>query len=273
MSAGSVPASKAGGDNQDAPVRVLDSRGMRPGGSRARAPARSPVDGPAVLRSRRQARRHLGRGVSRESLRRTRPARASVPPPCLALVRLVHARRRAGDRHPPLSGAPAADEARALADARGRGRQSPGVPAHPAPRVRARHPARLPARSPRRVAPALRQPDSQVPRGLPAQPREPALRAAPAALLRQEPSGRGLRRDVRRLAAAAQRVAAALCGMASAQEVGVRRPPDERARRRGAAGAEPSSAGTAGPAHHDPRPVLRREARAVFAQLSRPVRS
>ena len=57
-----------------------------------------------------------------------------------------------------------------------------------------------------------------LPRLLSAEPRQPALRPAPPALVRPESSRRGFRRDVRGLAHAALELAPALRGMAGTEE-------------------------------------------------------
>ena len=67
---------------------------------------------------------HRDRAADRRDRRRARRAGAGLPAALLALGRMVHARRRAGHRHPVLSGAPAAGEARARTDARGGRRRS-----------------------------------------------------------------------------------------------------------------------------------------------------
>ena len=72
---------------------------------------------------------------------------------------------------------------------------------------------------------------TRYPQLLPAQPGEPELRPASAALVRAKPSGRGFRRDLRGLAAAALGLAQALCRLAGAEEAGICRRADGRDRR------------------------------------------
>ena len=92
------------------------------------------------------------------------------------------------------------------------------VHADPAARVRPCRPACLSAAPAARVAAALRQVVHQVPRVVPAEPGQQEVRPAPAPLVCAEPSGRGLRRDVRRLARPAFRLAASLRRLARAPE-------------------------------------------------------
>ncbi len=80
-----------------------------------------------------------------------------VPAPLLAVGRVVHARRRARDRHPVLPRAPASRAAGAAPDARGRGRHPRVVPQDPAPRGGPRHRERLRPAPPPPPPRALRQ--------------------------------------------------------------------------------------------------------------------
>ena len=88
---------------------------------------------------------------------------------------------------------------------------------------------------------AVRQPVGAVPRVLHAEAVQQELRAAPRLLVRAEPPGRGLRRDVRRLADARQQLGAALRRLAGAEEARVHGPADAvagRARRPSSIAAE-----------------------------------
>ena len=112
---------------------------------------------------------HRARAADRAAQRRTRSARPAVPPALLAVGRVVHAGRRPRHRDSVLPGASAAGEARARADAGGRGRRCRVVPAHPAPRSGARHRQRLPpaARPKRRRLfgnPAIEYPEYYTPK-------------------------------------------------------------------------------------------------------------
>ena len=156
-------------------------------------------------------------------------ARGLVPPALLALRRVVHAGRRAGRRDSVLPRAPAAREARAGADARGRRRR---------PRVRAcgscatrpgtRSTTRTSFGGGRRAGgcSATRHAVSRV---LHAEAVQQELRAAPRSLVRAEPSRRGLRRDVRRVARSGVDVGDALRGLAGAAEARIHGPADARA--------------------------------------------
>ena len=76
---------------------------------------------------------------------------------------------------------------------------------------------------------------------LPAEPGQPALRPASAALVRPESPGRRFRRDVRGLAHAALELAPALRGMAGAQEARICRRADGRDRRQAAVAHAPAA--------------------------------
>src|SRR5262249_11372646 len=112
-----------------------------------------------------------------------------LPPPRLALPRLVFAGRHPRHRRPVLPCPPPPDAARAQPNVGGRRRLPRRVPEDPAARVRPHAATRLPTAAPSPLAGALRQVLAEVPRSLPAQPGQPALRPAPAPLLRPEPPG------------------------------------------------------------------------------------
>ena len=109
-----------------------------------------------------------------------------------------------------------------------------------------------------RLAPHVRRPLAALSDDLPPESREPALRAAPAPVLRAGPSARGLRRDVRRVAGAALAVAPPLRGLARAQEARVRGRADARAARHHAAGAHAPHGGGAVDRVADPARALRK---------------
>src|SRR6185295_7298899 len=89
------------------------------------------------------------------------------------------------------------------------------------------------------------------------------LRAPPRAAVRAEPSRRGLRRDLCRLADAGERVAEALRRLAGAAQVALRRGSDERDRAsRALAAHAPQDRSAPPPAQNTARP-LRAEARAL----------
>ena len=99
--------------------------------------------------------------------------------------------------------------ARAGPDAGGRGRDAGVVHAHPAPRGGPRHRQRVPAATARRTRQRLfGRPSHAISRALHAQAVQQELRPAPRLLVRPEPPGRGLRRDLRRLADARRRCGA-----------------------------------------------------------------
>src|SRR5262245_37524067 len=102
-----------------------------------------------------------------------------------------------------------------------------------------------------------------LPRFLPAEPGQPALRPASSALVRAEPPGRGFRRDLRDLAHAALELAAALRRMAGAQEAAICRRADGRAGRQEAVADETAACRSAQPAQLDAGRALSEEARAL----------
>ena len=169
--------------------------------------ARRQADGSADLRSERQHRgQRAGATHHPASQRAGRPRADGVRPPLLAFRRMVLARRRAGRGDSLLPGPPAAGEARADPDARSRGRHAGVVPEDPPPRSRARDRQRLPAEEPA-AAPACLRPVLHAVSGL---LHAQAVRQSYVLHLDSwyaEPSRRGLRRDVRRLADARLRLA------------------------------------------------------------------
>src|SRR6185295_14438348 len=106
---------------------------------------------------------------------------------------------------------------------------------HSPPRGRPHRAARLPAAPPPALAATVRPVLETLPALLPAQSGQPALCPAPAALVCAEPSGRGFRRNLCGLAAAAFELADTLCRLAGAQEAGICRRTDGGDRREAAA--------------------------------------
>src|SRR3982075_1564006 len=103
-------------------------------------------------------------------------------------------------------------------DARGRGRHLVRVHGHSPSRDGPCRAARLPAATPPALAAIVRPVFETLPALLPAQSGQPELCPAPSALVRAEPSGRGFRRNLCGVAAAAVELADALCRMAGAEE-------------------------------------------------------
>ena len=171
---------------------------------------------------------HRAGAAHRAARRRARRPRPRVPAALLALRRVVHAGRRSGHRDPFLPGASAARKAGARADARGRRRRSRIVPSHPATRSGPRDRQRLPAAAPSHTPTAVRRSENRIPRVLHAEAVQQELRAASRSLVRAEPSGRGLRRNVRRLDGSRIDVGDALRGLAGAAEARIHGPADAR---------------------------------------------
>src|SRR5205085_5337606 len=95
-----------------------------------------------------------------------------------------------------------------------------------APRDRPRHRQRLSAPPPADAAPAVRPAGNTVSRVLHAEALQQTVRAAPGSLVRAEPSRRGFRRDVRRLARSAVDVGGAVRRVAGAAEARIPGPAD-----------------------------------------------
>src|SRR5262245_29823837 len=132
---------------------------------------------------------HLARGLSWQAPRgacRAGPAGAAA---CLDLQRVVQPERYARDRDPVLSGPPPPDAAREEDDHRRGGWDVVGVHEHSAPRGRPRGAAFLSAASPAALAAVVRAVVAALSALLPAEPGEPPFRAAPAPMVRAEPSG------------------------------------------------------------------------------------
>ena len=143
----------------------------------------------------------------------------------------------------------------------------------PAPRGRARDRQRLQAAAAAQAAQAVRAVDGGVPRVLHAQALQQELRPAPRFLVRAEPPGRGLRRDVRGVAQPALAVARALCRLAGPEEARVPRRADAGARRPSAAPGVAPQAGAAAQPEEDAAAALRPQARPLrlrVPQLLRP---
>src|SRR5580692_1392639 len=109
---------------------------------------------------------------------------------------------------------------------------------HPPPRGRPCHPARLSAAAPPALAAAVRTVLETLPALLPAQSGQPAICPASSAVVRAEPPGRGFRRNLCGVAAAAFELADALCRMARAEEAGICRRADGGNRRAAARGCD-----------------------------------
>ncbi len=120
--------------------------------------------------------------------------------------------------HSVLSRPSPPDETREENDARGRGRHLVRVHGHPPSRGRPCRAARLPAAAPPALAAIVRPVFEALPALLPAQSGQPALCPASSALVRAEPSGRGFRRDLCGVVAAAVELADAVCRLAGAEE-------------------------------------------------------
>src|SRR6266849_8253087 len=176
---------------------------------------------------------------------------------------MVHAGRRTRHCHPVLPGAPAPRETRARADAGGRRRRSGLLSEDPAARGRPRDRQCLPAPPAPGEAAPVRDAGHALSRVLHAQTLQQELRAAPGPLVRPEPSRRGFRRNLCRLARPALDVADALRRMAGPAQAGVHGSPDAR---RGARTAEREIHAGGGPAlaaAEDPRRALPPQARAL----------
>src|SRR5882672_10750742 len=117
-----------------------------------------------------------------------------------------------------LSRASPPDEARKENDARCRGRHLVRVHGHSSSRDRPCRTARLSAATSPALAATVRAVLETLPALLPAQSGQPALCPASAALVCAEPSGRGFRRDLCGVAAAALELADALRRLAGTQE-------------------------------------------------------
>src|SRR3979490_2557527 len=110
------------------------------------------------------------------------------------------------------------DETREEDDARGRGRHLVRMHGHSPSRDRPCRAARLPAAAPPALAAIVRRVFETLPALLPAQSGQPELCPASSALVRAEPSGRGFRRNLCGVAAAAVELPGAFCRLAGAEE-------------------------------------------------------
>src|SRR3977135_263632 len=124
-------------------------------------------------------------------------------------------------RHSLLSRPSPPDETREENDARGRGRHLVRMHGHSPSRDGPCRAARLPAATPPALAAIVRPVFETLPALLPAQSGQPELCPAPSALVRAEPSGRGFRRNLCGVAAAAGGLAGALCRLAGGEEGGI----------------------------------------------------
>src|SRR5215468_11287343 len=110
------------------------------------------------------------------------------------------------------------DEAREEDDARGRGQHLGRMHGHSPPRGGPCRAACLPVAAPPALAAIVRPVVETLPALLPAQSGQPELCPASSALVRAEPSGRGFRRNLCSVVAAAVELADPLCGLAGAEE-------------------------------------------------------
>src|SRR6266545_5453076 len=144
--------------------------------------------------------------------------------------------------------------------------------AHSAARGRPRRASGLSAASPAALARAVRSLVDALPEVLSTEPGQPPLRLSSAAVVRAEPSGRGLRRNLRGMADAALELAQALRGMAGTEETGICRRADGRNRREEAGRHAPAARRAAKPAHADAGRALREETRPLRDRLSEGLR-
>src|SRR5262249_53831214 len=121
--------------------------------------------------------------------------------------------------------------------------------AHSPARSRARSAGLLSVASPAPVAGAVRPLVDALPEILSAQPGQPPLRLSFAAVVRAEPSGRGLRRNLRGVADAALELAQALRRMARVEEARIRRRADGRDCHEEAGRHAPATRRSPDPAH------------------------
>src|SRR5712675_3331186 len=110
------------------------------------------------------------------------------------------------------------DETREENDARGRGRQLVRMHGHSPSRDGPCRAARLPAATPPALAAAVRPVFETLPALLPAQSGQPALCPASSSLVRTEPSGRGFRRNLCGMVAAAVELANPVRRLAGTEE-------------------------------------------------------
>src|SRR3954451_20548977 len=161
---------------------------------------------------------HLAGGLRRHAPRGTRGARHPAAAAHVDLERVVQSGRCARHRDSVLSRPSPPDEAREEDDVRRRGRNLARMHGHPPSRSGPRHTAWLPVAAPPALAATVRPVVETLSALLPAQSGEPALCPASAALVRAERSGRGFRRDVCGVAAAALELADAICWLAGTEE-------------------------------------------------------
>ncbi len=227
----------------------------------------------AAVRPRAAPRAHASGDGHPTAARRTGASRDSAQAARLDLQRVVLARRHSRDRHPVLPGAPAAEQARAQADARGRRRDGRGVHAHPAPRGRARDRHGLPAAPAQALARNLRQFPPALPRCLQTQTQQPQLRRASRGVVRASPPGGGLRGDLRRLAGAAVALAQALPQLVrGSAQTRIRRRIDVRDCRTARRGALASADLPAPTPQDDPASALPQKTRPLRRRMGRILR-
>src|SRR6185312_10618873 len=181
-------------------------------------------------------RRNLARGLSRHAERRASGAGHSAAAARMDIERMVQPGRGARHCHPVLSCPSPPDETREENDARGRRRHLVRVHGHSPSRGRPCRAARLPVTTPPALATVVRTVLETLPALLPAQSGQPTICSASSALVRAEPSGRGLRRNLCGVVTAAIDLADTLCRLAGAEEARIYRRTDARDCREAAAG-------------------------------------
>src|SRR5882757_1428858 len=160
------------------------------------------------------------------------------------------------------------DETREENDARGRGRQLVRMHGHSPSRDGPCRAARLPAATPPALAAIVRPVFETLPALLPAQSGQPELCPAPSALVRAEPSGRGFRRNLCGVAAAAVELADALCRLAGAEKARICRRADERACRGASADCDTGSRRSAVQAQRNPWRALPEKAGVLYLRAA-----
>src|SRR6059058_3461353 len=185
---------------------------------------------------------------------------------------MVHARRRPWRRDPVLSRASAPRASGARADARGRRGRSRLVPQDSASRGRPRNRQRVPAAATPDEAAAVRQPRDRVSGVLHAEAVQQKLRPPSRSLVRAKPSGRGLRRNVRRVARSRVDVGDALRRVAGTAQARIHGSPDAAAFTRAAEGQVEARGRSAPAAEEDASRALSQEARALRPRSPRLLR-
>ena len=210
-----------------------------------------------------EGRGYLARRLPADLARRACRARSHGAAARLDFQRMVQPGELAGHRHAVLSRPSAADAAGKEIDHRRRGRHLEFVHEYSAPRSRPCGAAFLQASSPAPLAAVVRRDLQTLPALLSAEPRQPQLRPAFAAVVRAEPSRRGFRRDFCSVAAAALELAHALYRLAGVEEAQICRRADAGNRRQAAVPHQPGKGRSAQHVPRDARRVLQEQARAL----------